>query len=110
MLLFALHAMCRDLMVTQVLDEFLAVIALVGAQGHPLLAGDLLHQLDRRLRFGVSARQVDASSHLPCAPAGLQDRSSTDGYRCAVAHRESRRWGCQGHYPPGAFAPPYPCA
>src|SRR6516165_1715463 len=43
-----------DLMVTQFLNELLAVITLVRTQGHTAGARDLFHQLERGLWFGAS--------------------------------------------------------
>ena len=52
-----------DLMVTQFLNELLAVIALIRTQGHSAPARNLFHQAERGLRLGPTGRLVDATSH-----------------------------------------------
>jgi hypothetical protein len=64
----------RDLIVTQFLDKFLAVIALVGAQGHPILARELVPPVGSPLEwFITSGRLIDTTSHRQ-SPAEIYPR------------------------------------
>ena len=62
-----------DLVIAQLLNQFLAVVALIGAEGYSMPAGDLCNQRHGRLRFGAAgglghaALDCDAVAVLQCA-------------------------------------------
>ena len=43
-----------DQVIAQLLNQFLAVVALIGAEGYSMPAGDLFNQRYGRLRFGAA--------------------------------------------------------
>ena len=70
-----------DQVIAQLLNQFLAVVALIGAEGYSMPAGDLFNQRHGRLRFGAAgglghaALDCDAVAVLHQHVAGVAELS-----------------------------------